>query len=121
MMPYSLFLSACFRTYVTGNQGGYRLAATTRTTANQIAVFCFVLTRPIPDYTLYREDSFVIRFAVMTVEQIIEIITKRRNAFRDSANIGDASDPPCASVSQVAWEKADEYDSLLNEIKTPKQ
>jgi len=48
---------------------------------------------------------------------IIAIIEKRRDAFRDSASIGTASDPLVASAAQVAWEKAEEYDSLLAELK----
>jgi hypothetical protein len=49
--------------------------------------------------------------------RIIEIIEKRRDALRDVASIGTASDPLVASAAQVAWEKAQEYDSLLAEIK----
>ena len=48
---------------------------------------------------------------------IIAIIEKRRDALRDSASIGTASDLLVASAAQVAWEKAEEYDSLLAELK----
>jgi len=53
----------------------------------------------------------------MDLKRIIEIIEKRRDAFRDSSSIGTAADPLVASAAQVAWEKADEYDSLLAELK----
>jgi hypothetical protein len=53
----------------------------------------------------------------MDFNRIIEIIEKRRDAFRDSSSIGTASDPLVASAAQVAWEKAEEYDSLPAELK----
>ena len=53
----------------------------------------------------------------MDFERIVAIIEKRRDAFRDSSSIGTASDPLVASAAQVAWEKAEEYDSLLAELK----
>lgn len=53
----------------------------------------------------------------MDYNRIIEIIERRRDAFRDSSSIGTASDPLVASAAQVAWEKAEEYDSLLAELK----
>ena len=53
----------------------------------------------------------------MDLNRIIESIGKRRVAFRDSSSIGTASDPLVASAAQVAWEKAEEYDSLLAELK----
>ena len=53
----------------------------------------------------------------MDFARIIEIIEKRRDALRDSASIGTASDPPVASAAQVAWEKAEEYELLLAELK----
>jgi hypothetical protein len=53
----------------------------------------------------------------MDLNRIIEIIEKRRDAFRDSSSIGTAADPLVASAAQVAWEKADEYDSLLAALK----
>lgn len=52
----------------------------------------------------------------LDLKRIIEIIEKRRDAFRDSSSIGAASDPLVASAAQVAWEKAEEYDSLLAEL-----
>jgi hypothetical protein len=52
----------------------------------------------------------------MDFERIVEIIKNRRDALRDSASIGTASDPLVASTAQVAWEKAEEYDSLLAEL-----
>jgi hypothetical protein len=51
------------------------------------------------------------------LKRIIEVIEKRRDGFRDSSSIGTASDPLVASAAQVAWEKADEYDSLLAELR----
>jgi hypothetical protein len=51
------------------------------------------------------------------LKRIVEVIEKRRDAFRVSSSIGTASDPLVASAAQVAWEKADEYDSLLAELK----
>ena len=55
----------------------------------------------------------------MDVTRIIEIIEKRRDAFRDASSIGTAHDPLVASAAQVAWEKAEEHDSLLAEIRKP--
>jgi hypothetical protein len=52
----------------------------------------------------------------MDKDQIIELIKARRNELRDASSMGDASDPLVASASQVAWEKADEYDTLLEKI-----
>jgi hypothetical protein len=52
----------------------------------------------------------------MTVDEIVEIIKKRRDALKGSASIGNAPDPLIASGAQVAWEKAEEYDALLAEI-----
>ena len=53
----------------------------------------------------------------MDAASIIEIIEKRRDTLRDSASIGTAADPLVASAAQLAWEKAEEYDSLLVELK----
>jgi hypothetical protein len=53
----------------------------------------------------------------MDFNWIIEIIEERRDAFRDSSSIGTASDPLVVSAAQAAWEKAEEYDSLLAELK----
>jgi len=36
------------------------------------------------------------------LKRIVEIIEKRRDAFRDSSSIGTASDPLVASAAQVA-------------------
>jgi hypothetical protein len=53
----------------------------------------------------------------MDLSRIIEIIKTRRDALRDASSIGTANDPLVASAAQTAWEKADEYDSLLAEIR----
>jgi hypothetical protein len=53
----------------------------------------------------------------MDFDQIIEFIERRRNALRDSASTGTASDPLVASAAQVAWEKAEELDQVLNELR----
>ena len=53
----------------------------------------------------------------MDVPRIIAIIEKRRDALREASSIGTANDPLVASAAQVAWEKAEEYDSLLAEIR----
>jgi hypothetical protein len=53
----------------------------------------------------------------MNVQKIIDIIETRRDALRHAASLGTADDPLVASAAQVAWEKAEEYDSLLAEIR----
>jgi len=50
------------------------------------------------------------------LQPVVSAIQRRRNALRDLASIGNASDPLVATVAQVASEKADEYDLLLDEI-----
>jgi Asp/Glu/hydantoin racemase len=56
----------------------------------------------------------------MNFDQIVELIERRRDALRDAASIGCASDPLVASAAQVAWERAEELDQLLAELKNSK-
>jgi|GEM_PF-3048406 len=56
----------------------------------------------------------------MTAEEIIAAIKRRRDAMRDASSQGDSTDAPVATAAQVAWEKADEYDSLPAEIENSK-
>jgi hypothetical protein len=53
----------------------------------------------------------------MDFSRIVEIIEKRRDAFRDLSSIGTASDPLVVSAAQVGWDGAEECDSLLAELK----
>ena len=71
-----------------------------------------------PDWSMNRGsflgDGHERAFAHLGIQD--PAIQRRRNALRDLASIGNASDPLVATTAQVASEKADEYDLLLNEI-----
>jgi hypothetical protein len=54
----------------------------------------------------------------MDFERIVELIERRRDGLRDAASIGTASDPTAA---QVAWERAEELDQLLADLKRLQQ
>jgi len=53
----------------------------------------------------------------MTAEAIIKIIEARRDEHFDAQVAGTASDPTIYSGAAVSWLIADEYDSLLQQIR----
>lgn len=52
--------------------------------------------------------------------EIIKIINRRKDELSDLQLIGTADDPPVFSEADLARAKADEYESLLAEIKDSK-
>jgi hypothetical protein len=59
----------------------------------------------------------------MDAAQIVEAIKRRRDLFWDRQVLGTVSDPLAYSEAELARAIADEYDSLLAEVKviTPQQ
>jgi hypothetical protein len=53
----------------------------------------------------------------MNIAEIINTIQRRRNDFSDMQAAGTGDDPPTHSTADVARAIADEYDSLLQEIR----
>jgi hypothetical protein len=53
----------------------------------------------------------------MNSTEIINAIERRRDHFFDTQAVGTKQDPPTHSFAEVARAIADEYDSLLQEIR----